>query len=313
MTITLHNGFDLTTDQSELIKKTMDYERASLSPNTLRSYKSMWNKFKNWCISADQLYLPSSAETIALYISSIADTVSFSTLDSTLAAIESAHEKSNYSINGDISLYRRVRKGIRRTHKYNQSLKKAKALTIMNLKGVCCKLGNSISDIRNRAILTLCFFGAFRRSELVSLNVEDCIFNKDGMTVHVLQSKTSDTVTKKYLSYAVDKDICPISSVNTWLQVANINQGPIFYSLLKNGKLSSRLSGHAVSEILKKYFGDAYSGHSPRRGLLTESARKNIPFHLMKQYSGHKSFDMLMSYIDDIKGFEYSSVKTLGA
>lgn len=312
MSITLHSAWDLTTEQSDLIKKTIEYERASLSPNTLRSYLSMWNKFKNWCIENNQLYLPTSAETISLYISSIGHKVKFSTLDSTLAAIEAFHEKSNYSVNGDVTLYKRVRKGIRRTHKKNQKLKKAKALTVMNMKGICCRLGNSVSDCRDRALITLCFFGAFRRSEIVSLDVENCISDKDGITIHLLQSKTSDTILKKYISPAIDKDICPITSLNAWLNVANINNGPIFYSLLKNGKLGNRLSGHGVSEILKRHFGNDYSGHSPRRGLLTEEAKKNTPIHIMKQHTGHKSADMVLNYIDDIKGFEHSSVKILG-
>jgi site-specific recombinase XerD len=170
MTLVSQTPFDLTIDQAELLKKTLEYERASLSPNTLRSYQFMWKKFENWCMADNLIALPASAETVALYISSLGETVSFSTLDSTLAAIEAVHEKTGQAINGTPALYRRVRKGIRRTHKDNQTLKQAPAMTVLGLKGVCCRLGNDLAGCRDKALLTLTFFGAFRRSEsLVSI------------------------------------------------------------------------------------------------------------------------------------------------
>jgi integrase len=36
---------------------------------------------------------------------------------------------------------------------------------------------------RDRALVLLGFAGAFRRSELVGLDVEDCVFSKDGQTI----------------------------------------------------------------------------------------------------------------------------------
>lgn len=312
MTLITRPTSDLTVDQAELVQKTIAYERASLSANTLRSYKSMWKKFMAWCAANNQSYLPASAETIALYISSLGETASFSTLDSTLAAIEAAHEKANATIKGDHAFYRRVRKGIRRTHKDNQSLKQAPALTVLDLKGACCKLGDSLVDCRDKALVTLSFFGAFRRSEVVSLDVEHLAFNEKGVTVSLLQSKTSDTAQAIYISYAKDQDLCPVRALLAWLERTQIKEGAVFHSMLKGGKLSDRLSGHSVSEIIKRHFGEKYSGHSARRGLVTASAEKGTSMHVIKKHSRHKSANMVLRYIDDAKGFDDSSVKILG-
>jgi integrase len=43
---------------------------------------------------------------------------------------------------------------------------------------------------RDRALILLGFAGAFRRSELIRLNVEDCAFGKDGLTVTSRRSTT---------------------------------------------------------------------------------------------------------------------------
>lgn len=270
-------------------------------------------KFQKWCEINGLSFLPASSETIALYISSLGESVSFSTLDSTLAAIEAAHEKHGFTISGDHTLYRRVRKGIRRTHKDKQTLKQAPPITIDSLKKICNAIGNTLKDSRDKALLTVTFFGAFRRSEVVSLDVEHLEFNDKGMAVSLLQSKTSDTKTTIYIAQAKDKDICPVKAIKEWLEKSQVKQGAVFLSLLKGGKLSKRLSGHGVSEIIKQYFGEEFSGHSARRGLVTASAEKGTSMHIIKKHSRHKSADMVMRYIDDARGFEDSAVSILGA
>ncbi len=312
MSLSIIPSFDISIEHSELLKKAIAYESASLSPNTLRSYKSMCRKFQAWCEANSQQFLPTSAETIALYLSSLGESVSFSTLDSTIAAIEAAHEKAGQTIKGDHALYRRVRKGIRRTHKENQAIKQALAMTVLDLKGVCCKLGDSLKDCRDKALLTLTFFGAFRRSEVVSLDMEYVEFNDKGVVVTLLQSKTSDTKQTVYIAHAKDKDICPVKALKNWIEKAEIKEGAVFVSLLKGGKLANRLSGHAVSEIIKQHFGSDYSGHSARRGLVTASAEKGASLHVIKKHSRHKSADMVLLYIDDARGFEDSAVTVLG-
>lgn len=313
MTLISRPTFDLSLEHAELFKKTVAYEQASLSPNTLRTYRSMCRKFQAWCESNNLSHLPASAETIALYISSLGESASFSTLDSTLAAIEAAHEKSGVSISGDHTLYRRVRKGIRRTHKGNQTLKQAPAMTVLELKNVCLSLGNSLKDHRDRALLTVCFFGAFRRSELVSLDIEDLEFNDKGVAVSLLQSKTSDTKQYIYIAYARDQEICPVRALKTWIEISQLKEGAVFRSLLKGNKIATRLSGHAVSAIIKMHFGEEFSGHSARRGLVTASAEMGTPIHIIKKHSRHKSADMVMRYIEDARGFEDSAVSRLGA
>lgn len=312
MSLSIVPSFDLSIEHAELVKKTIAYESASLSPNTLRSYKSMCKKFQAWCEANNQSFLPTSAETISLYLSSLGETVSFSTLDSMLAAIEAAHEKAGMTIHGDHSLYRRVRKGIRRTHKENQTIKQAPAMTVLDLKGVCCRFKENIKDYRDKSLLTLTFFGAFRRSEVVSLNMENIEITDKGMAISLLQSKTTDTKQTVYISFARDKDICPVNSLKKWIEKSEIKEGAIFRSLLKGGKIANRLSSHAVSEIIKLHFGREYSGHSARRGLVTASADKGTPMHVIKKHSRHKSADMVLRYIDESRGFEDSSVSVLG-
>ena len=312
MTLTLQPKFEIAEHQDELIQKTLAYERASLSPNTLRTYKSMWKKFEAWCDQNNLCCLPATAETIALYLASIGEEVSFSTLDSTIAAIEAVHEKAGLKPIGDVGLYRRVRKGIRREHKENQSIRKAKPITLLDLKGVCCRLGASVSDKRDKALLTIAFFGAFRRSEVVGLDVNHLEFSDKGVEISLMHSKTSDTKQTVCIAYAKDQSLCPVLALRGWLDAAGIQEGAVFRSILKGGKISNRLSGHSVAHVIKRYFGDDYSGHSARRGPAIEAAERGVSIHTLKKIGRWKGADMAMRYTEQSASFQETTTKILG-
>ncbi len=178
MTVSIFPQFELSTDLVDLIKKADEYEKAALSSNTRRTYATMWKKFNTWCQSYNLTALPAYAETIKLYLSSLGGQVSFSTIDCIIAAIEKAHEYGSISIIGDASIYRRVRKGLRRMH--TQTLKQAKTLSVIELTLLCRKLGTNLKDRRDKALITVAFFGALRRSEVSALNVEKVEFSEKG-------------------------------------------------------------------------------------------------------------------------------------
>ncbi len=58
----------------------------------------------------------------------------------------------------------------------------------------------------------------------------------------------------------------------------------LFHSLLKDGKNFKRISGHAVCDIIKRYFSKEYSGHSNRRGLVTAAADAKTTIYLLKKF-----------------------------
>jgi len=304
---------ELTPHQLAILKKTIEYEQAALSPNTRRTYASMWKKFNGWCTAHNLPSLPASAETIALYLGYLGGEVSFATLDSTIAAIEKEHAQKGLTISGNQSLYRRVRKGIRRTHKEKQTIRKAKAITPSDLLTTCQQMGSSIKESRDKAIILLAFFGALRRSEAISLDVENLEFTEKGLTLTLMQTKTSDTAVQVYLGYTKDPVICPITALREWLAASSITEGPIFRSLLKGGQIApQRLSGHAVADIMKKAFGKEYSGHSARRGLCTANAAAGTSIARMKQHSRHKGVDILVSYVESFEAASNTTSNTLG-
>jgi integrase len=313
MELSVVDQTQLTTDRKELIEKTIAYEQASLAENTRKTYASMWKKFSKWCSENQLVSCPTSSETVSLFLASLGGQVSFSTIDCTIAAIEKAHEKAGQKISGDQDLYRRVRKGIRREHSEKQAIRKAKALSLLELSIFCKGLMGDLRDTRDKAIITLAFFGALRRSELANLDIENIEFSEKGVILNLLKSKTSDVSVKVFLSKTKDQNICPVGALKDWISKSQILSGPLFRPIDRWDNLKpTRISGRLVARTMKRYFGNEYSGHSGRRGLVTSIAEKGLPLHNIQKLSRHKSLQVLMGYVETAQGFDQSSVNSLG-
>ena len=68
-----------------------------------------------------------------------------------------------------------------------------------------------IIGARDCALILLGFAGAFRRSELVGFDAEDCSFGRDGLTVTLRRSKTDQTVAGRKIGipYGSNPATCP--------------------------------------------------------------------------------------------------------
>lgn len=306
-------SYDLVVEDHEIIRKAMSYEQNSLSKNTRNTYERMWKKFESWCCQHNIVPIPCSVETIALYLSDIAETCSIATIDITIACIKRYHAVKGHHILGDFNLLHRIKRGIRRIHARNLITKQAKALTITDLIIFSRSISKSLRDLRDKTLIIMSFFGAMRRSEAIGLNFDDIIINEKGMTLTLVWTKTSEIPVQIYLGRTNNKEICPIESFMEWKEKSSLLSGPVFPMLKKGGKLTEkRLSGDAVSIIYKRHFGIDYSGHSARRGLITEEAKRGIsPFQIAK-HSRHKCLNSVMKYVEVQEGFDHSTAAKLG-
>ena len=98
---------------------------------------------------------------------------------------------------------------------------------------------------RDLALVLLGFAGAFRRSELVGFNAEDCAFGKDGLTVTLRKSKTDQNGAGRKIGipYGANPDTCPVRTIQSWMEHAAIATGPLFRSINRHGQIQpGRLS-----------------------------------------------------------------------
>ena len=122
------------------------------------------------------------------------------------------------------SLVSRTHAGIRRTLGTAQ-LGKTPTL-VDDLKRMLEKLPSTRVGLRDRALLLLGFAGAFRRSELVSLDVSDLEFTRAGLVVTLRKSKTDQEGKSRRLGipYGSSEGTCPVRSLQAWLESAHVRK-----------------------------------------------------------------------------------------
>jgi integrase len=160
--------------------------------------------------------------------------------------------------------------------------------------------------LRDRALLLLGFAGAFRRSELVGLDVTDLELSSGGLVVTLRRAKTDQEGRSRRVGipYGSSERTCPVRSLQAWLDSARISDGPVFRSLDKFQRVQNRrLSDKAVARIVKRRAAAVgldparYAGHSLRAGLATSAAAGGASERVIMAQAGHRSADMVRRYI----------------
>ena len=194
-----------------------------------------------------------------------------STIGRRLAAIRYAHKLAGHEPPTNSEAVKATLRGIRRTAG-SAPVRKAPA-TADKVLAMVAKADTDVKGLRDRALLLLGFAGAFRRSELVALDVTDLQFCDNGLRVIIRKSKTDQEGLGITIAIARGSIACPVDAVRAWVKAAGIVDGPVFRPVTRTGKISDRrLSARAVAELVKSYACRAglksadFSGHSLRSG-----------------------------------------------
>jgi integrase len=147
-------------------------------------------------------------------------------------------------------------------------------------------------------VLLVGWAGALRRSEIVSIDVDDIGFGDEGMTIRLRQTKSSqDTVVSVDIPAARSEAMCPVQALKAWLETSRITEGPVFCGLRKGDRLTEgRLSDRHVDGIIRRLAGPEYSGHSLRAGWCTAAGRAGALLADSMRHSRHKSERVAIGY-----------------
>ncbi len=285
---------------SDLSERVSELVQDSLSENTKRAYQSDLKHFTEWGGT-----IPATDMMIADYLADHADTLSPSTLSRRLASISKAHTARGHANPVQSELVKATMRGIKRNRGTAQ--KQAKPLLKEDLFAVLSSIDNSLKGLRDRALLLIGFAGGFRRSELVSINCNDIERRRQGIVITIRSSKTDQEGKGRQVGIPYGRTRwCPVTSLDEWMSVADIEDGPIFTRIDRHGNLIRQcLSSEAVSLVIKErvnsigFDPNLYSGHSLRSGFATSAAQAGISSWKIRQQTGHASDVMLARYIRD--------------
>ncbi|KZB99365.1 Tyrosine recombinase XerC [Methylobacterium radiotolerans] len=218
------------------------YQRASKADATVRAYTSDARVFQDWCARFGFRSLPASPEAVAAFIVSEAEAGrAASTLGRRLAAIRYAHKLARAADPTDDEGVRAAMKGARR--KVGVAPTQKAAATAEILAALLMRTPDTLTGKRDRALLALGFAGAFRRSELVALDVEDLREDPEGLRVMVRRSKVDQEGRGFEKAIPHGRFIRPVALVREWLDAAGITSGPVFRPVSRSGRVRKSAQG----------------------------------------------------------------------
>lgn len=294
------NQLQETSDSDRAVN---DYLDACWADTTKRAYAGDVRDFLDWGGE-----IPATAECIARYLADRASRLSPATLARRLAGIGAAHSIAGYLNPTNDPLVGMVLKGIRRKHGVAQQ--RALSLDPRKLHQACAR-SDGLRGKRDRALVLLGFAGAFRRSELVGLDVEDLSWSDRGLTIRLRKSKTDQAQASRLVAVPWTEEMsCAVHAAKEWLAASEIGQGALFRSIDRSGRLGRRLHPQSVNLIIKGLArqeglpSDSMSGHSLRAGFVTAAVEGRADLVSIQRQTGHASLDTLAKYIREVDMFQ---------
>lgn len=202
---------------------------------------------------------------------------------------------------------------------------KAEAVTVDMLRAMSAACPDTLTGLRDRSVLLASFALAARRHEVAALSVVDMQpVRGKGLLVNVRVSKTHPR--KVAVPHWTDKTLCPVCAWLKWQRAADLEpETPAFRRMHRTGSVTrAGLSpqsigkiitdagirvGYGVDRDLTQICSDCpedevqikkLTGHSMRRGLITEAHRAGNDQKTVSTVSGHtEGSRAYQEYVDD--------------
>ena len=270
---------------------------------TRKIYRSNFEAFARWCESVGARPLPAEVSTVGAYLAHLASQKKkVSTIDRVAAAIGYAHRLRGAPSPLAAEPVKAVLRGIRRRAGVAVERKApatARAITAM-LKRIDV---STLRGKRDRALLLLGFAAALRRSELVALDVFDLEPTSGGTFVHIRQSKTDQEGAGHSVAIPSGGKLKVLEAIKEWIEAAGLeDNGPLFRSIAKGGRLGGRLTDQSVAHIVKQAAKAAkldpatFSGHSLRAGFVTSALEAGADVMKVMDVTRHTQVQTLKGY-----------------
>lgn len=251
-------GFEILAERLE------DYARAAkgaFADNTLRALAADSRIFGAWCAAVSRSMLPATPETIVAFIDAQAEMKSRATIEryrSSIAALHRAAGLPNPCTDEIVRLaVKRMSRSKGRRQKQAEPLNRTSIERMLLVKTPerlhrrVCETHRDIPLIalRNAALVAVAYDTLLRRSELVSLYINDLEKGADGAGTVLVRRSKADQEGEGAIKYLAPDTM---AHIDAWLTAAELTSGPLFRPLTKGGRPGKIALGDAeVSRVFR--------------------------------------------------------------
>lgn len=288
------------------------------APNTLRAYRADMLEFIQYCENAHACALPACPSTVASFLmQTLGHGHKSATIRRKVSSISAIHRLSDLQ---DPTQHPQVKITVRKIARHlGTRCEQAYPVTRALLDVLLSVCSPNLWGLRDRALLLLAYDSMRRRSELVSLCVEDMEWPPAvrvavgvgqaadvGASILLRKSKTDQMGSGKWIHLSSETT----QAVLDWLEAARIEDGFVLRGIDPSGQVTASLCESRVARIFKslarraklsEHVVQGISGHSMRVGgaqdLMTQGA--SLPQIMVK--GGWAKTDTVMRYVERVR------------
>jgi len=274
----------------------------AFAENTLRAYRADFTLFEDWCNSAHCSALPATPETVAAFIAHDAVKSSPATLRRRLGAIQKMHRV--FRLDNPVESEEVLIEMRRARRRKPRRQKQARGLTRDLRARLLEACPDSLAGLRDRALIATGYDTLCRRSELVSLRLEDLAPLESGaMSVFVRRAKNDPFGDGRYAYLSPET----VDLLDVWLKKASIKGGWLFRRVTVDYVGPNALHPYTVNRIIKGAASAAglntdivacLSGHSMRVGAAQDLMADGFGLLRIMRVGGWKTTNTVGKYVE---------------
>lgn len=283
----------------------LQHLNGAYAPNTLRAYKADMSEFIAYCDKTGDCPLPAQPKTLSDFLMlTLSQGIKSSTIRRKVSSISAIHRLSSLD---DPTKHSEVKIAQRKIYRQlGTRFDQAYPITRSLLTKMLAACGDDLHGLRDRALLLVAYDSMRRRSELISLRVEDIEWHPDvGALILLRTSKTDQHGNGKWVHLTTEAT----HALHQWLSATKINKGLIFRGVRSSGAITNGLCESRISRIYKTLARKAglsetlvqcISGHSMRVGGAQDllSVGASLPQIMAK--GGWTKTDTVMRYVERV-------------
>jgi site-specific recombinase XerD len=299
----------IENNPKEVLRQTIKKIDGAYAQSTIRAYRVDFEQFINYCEENGESALPASPETICRYIQKlIANGKSSASIRRLMACMTTIHKLNRFQDpTKDPDVILEMRRMHRKVGRYQ---KQAFGITSEILEKLIQATEAGNRGARDRALLMVAYDTLCRRSELVSLLIEDIRLKdtNEGVVASVLirKSKTDQLARGRRLNISIRTT----EALNLWLErLRNPAVGQLFKGVNRAQKITGSLCSGQINRIYKRLAKRAgldkdlieqISGHSLRVGHAQDMVNSGESMPMIMSKGRWSKTDTVMRYIEHI-------------
>lgn len=291
---------------SEILAQTIVKLEGAYSPATIRAYRANFQVFIRYCLDQGVGPLPCDPSIVTQFVAHLANghlkSASIRIAVVAIAAIHRLNRFEDPTKDPDVTLE------MRRMHrKLGRSNNQALGVNHNLLEKLISVTDNSLKGTRDRMLLLLAYDSLCRRSELVSLRVEDIsnLGTDKELQIRLRKSKTDPNAMGKWLHLSKRTRL----AIEDWIATSGIKEGFLIRRITKHGGiLPNGITGGHINRTYKRLAREAnldsdmvehISGHSMRVGSAQDLLNSGASMPMLMNRGRWTKTDTVMRYVEN--------------